>query len=90
MWPPPLLQEHPRSVQVVLAAIVPTASGAKRGLIAGLIVGAAILLAHEIHGATAKAELPEPAVLLVVLTALPGTAFGGWLRGRMPARASTD
>lgn len=126
-WPPPLLEEHPRSLQIVLAGLVPAiygavtgyflgvsegtyivlsvigilggvgagfdhvgaAAGAKRGLLAGTIFGAAILIAHEIHGATAKADLPDPAVLLVVVTALLGMAFGavgGWLRQRLSAR----
>lgn len=130
MRPPPLLEEHPRSLQVVLAAVVPAAfgvvtgyflgvseetylvlsalgilggvgagfdhlgaaAGAKRGLLAGTIFGTAILIAHEIHGAEAKADLPDPAVLLVVITALLGMAFGalgGWLRARLSTRAST-
>jgi hypothetical protein len=61
------------------------AAGAKRGVIAGSIFGASILIAHQIHGADAKADLPDPAVLLVVLTTLLGMGFGalgGWLRER--------
>jgi hypothetical protein len=129
MWPPPLLEEHPRSLQIVLAGVVPAvygaitgyflgvsegtylvlsimgvvggigagfdhlgaAEGAKRGLLAGTIFGAAILIAHEIHGASAKADLPDPEVLLVLITAVLGMAFGaigGRLRGRMAARGS--
>jgi hypothetical protein len=64
---------------------VGAATGAKRGLIAGSIFGVAILIAHEIHGAEAKADLPEPAILLVVITTVLGVAFaalGGWLRER--------
>ena len=60
-------------------------AGARRGLAAGSIFGAAILLAHEIHGAEAKAELPEPPILLIVITTVLGVAFaalGGWLRQR--------
>lgn len=60
-------------------------AGAVRGAIAGSVFGASILIAHEIHGATAKAHLPEPAILLVVITtvlAVGFAAFGGWLRGR--------
>ena len=120
---PPLLNEHPRSVQLLLAVILPAAygavtgyflgvsestylvlsilgvlggigagfdhlgarEGALRGVLAGLIFGSSILIAHEIHGATAKAHLPEPAILLVVVTTLLGAAFGalgGWLRER--------
>jgi hypothetical protein len=65
------------------------AAGAKRGLLGGTLFGASVLIAHEIHGATAKADLPEPAVLLVVATALLGVAFGaigGYLRARARAR----
>jgi hypothetical protein len=124
---PPLLLEQPRSVQVLLAVVLPAlygaltgyflgisettylvlsvlgvlggigagfdhhgaATGAKRGLIAGSIFGGAILIAHEIHGAEAKAHLPEPAILLVVITTVLGVAFaalGGWLRERAMRR----
>jgi len=60
-------------------------AGARRGVLAGLIFGSSILIAHEIHGADAEAHLPEPAILLVVLTTGLGAAFGalgGWLRER--------
>jgi competence protein ComEA len=60
-------------------------AGAGRGVIAGSVFGASILIAHEIHGATAEAHLPEPPVLLVVITTVLGMAFaalGGWLRAR--------
>ncbi len=124
---PPLLVEQPRSVQVLLAVVLPAlygaltgyllgvsevtylvlsvlgvlggigagfdhvgaATGAKRGLIAGSIFGGAILIAHEVHGAEAKAHLPEPAILLVVITTVLGVAFaalGGWLRERATRR----
>ena len=65
------------------------AAGAKRGLVAGLIFGGSILIAHEIHGAEAKADLPEPAILLVVITTVLGVGFaalGGWLRERATRR----
>lgn len=121
---PPLLEEHPRSLQVLLAIVLPVAygavtgyflgvsegtylvlsilgvlggigagfdhsgagDGAKRGILAGLIFGSSILIAHEVHGAEAEAHLPEPAVLLVVVTTLLGAAFGalgGYLRERL-------
>ena len=120
---PPLLSEHPRTVQVLLVVVLPVAygavtgyllgvsevtylvlsvlgvlggigagfdhvgaaAGAKRGLIAGLLFGGSILIAHEIHGAEAKADLPEPAILLVVITTVLGVGFaalGGWFRER--------
>ena len=62
------------------------AAGAKRGLLGGVLFGAFVLIAHELHGATAKAHLPEPAIVLVVITAALGVALGalgGWLRGRV-------
>ena len=68
-------------------------AGAKRGLLAGAIFGTAILIAHEIHGAEAEADLPDPAVLLVVITTVLGGAFGalgGWVRARFTARAATS
>jgi hypothetical protein len=64
-------------------------AGARRGLAAGSIFGAAILVAHEVHGAEPKAELPEPPILLIVLTTVLGVAFaafGGWLRERYERR----
>jgi len=66
------------------------AAGARRGIAAGLIFGAAILIAHELHGEDAKAHLPEPAILLVVITTVLGIAFaaiGGWARERLDRRA---
>jgi hypothetical protein len=121
--PLPLLFDQPRSVQVLLAVVLPVlygaltgyflgvsevtylvlslvgvlggigagfdhvgaAAGAKRGFIAGLLFGGSILIAHEIHGAEAKADLPEPAILLVVITTVLGVGFaalGGWFRER--------
>ena len=67
-----------------------TGAGARRGMVAGLVFGASILVAHEIHGAEAKAELPEPQILLLVITTGLGAAFGaigGWLRKRAAIRA---
>jgi hypothetical protein len=67
------------------------AAGAKRGLLAGVLFGASILIAHEIHGAEAKAQLPDPAVILVVITTVLGVAFGalgGALRQRVTPAAS--
>lgn len=121
---PPLLAEHPRPVQALLAGVVPTvfgavtgiflgvsepvylvlallgilggvaagfdhlgaAGGARRGALGGVLFGAAILIAHELSGAEAEAELPEPAVLLVVVTTVLGVLLGA-LGGRLRARA---
>lgn len=60
-------------------------AGLGRGFAAGLLFGVSILVAHEIHGAEAKAHLPEPPAMLAVLTTVLGMAFGalgGWLRAR--------
>ena len=64
------------------------AAGARRGFLAGSVFGAAILIAHEISGADPKADIPSPAILLIVLTTVLGVAFGalgGWLRARATA-----
>ena len=60
-------------------------AGLGRGFVAGLVFGASILIAHEIHGAEATAHLPEPPAMLAVITTVLGMVFGalgGWLRGR--------
>lgn len=67
--------------------------GARRGLLGGTLFSSSILIAHEIHGAAAEADLPDPAILIVPLFALLGAgfgAFGGWLRARAIGRAGAD
>ena len=62
------------------------ASGLRRGIVAGLIFGSSILIAHAIHGAEAKTALPDPTILLLVITTGLGATFGalgGWLRERV-------
>lgn len=66
-------------------------AGGRRGFAAGLIFGAFILIAHELHGEEAEAHLPEPAILLVVITTVLGIAFaaiGGWARTRVDQRST--
>ena len=66
------------------------AIGLRRGIVAGLIFGSSILIAHEVHGAEPKADLPDPETLLVAITTGLGAAFGtlgGWLRERASRRA---
>jgi hypothetical protein len=63
--------------------------GAMRGLAGGSLFGVFILLAHEISGMDAKAELPEPHAVLVVFTTVFGVALGalgGFLRARHERR----
>jgi hypothetical protein len=123
----PLLSEHPRPVQILLAVVLPIAygaltgyflgvsevtylvlsilgvlggvgagfdhlgagAGAKRGLVAGVLFGGSILIAHEIHGAEADAHLPDPAIALVAITTALGGAFGA-LGGRLRQRAERE
>ncbi len=59
--------------------------GARRGFVGGLLFGASILIAHEIHGKDPKAELPDPEILLVVITTVLGVALGA-LGGRARAK----
>jgi hypothetical protein len=67
-------------------------AGALRGIAAGSIFGASILIAHEIHGADAKADLPHPGILLIVVTTVLAVVFastGGWARARAERRGAT-
>ena len=69
-------------------------AGALRGIVAGSLFGGFILIVYELRGEPAKAELPEPAILLIVLTTVLAVCFaalGGWLRLRAIRRgAKTD
>ena len=65
--------------------------GAKRGLLGGTLFSVGILIAHEIHGAEAKADIPHPAILIVPIFVILGVLFGalgGWLRDRATAKAA--
>ena len=61
-------------------------AGALRGVLGGALFGAFILIAHELTGAEAKAHLPEPAIVLVVITTVLGVLFGA-IGGGLRARA---
>jgi hypothetical protein len=68
-------------------------AGARRGFVAGAIFGAAILIAHEISGAEPERDLPDPAIVLVVVTTVPGVAFaalGGWVRQRQERKGAVE
>jgi hypothetical protein len=69
---------------------VGTKAGARRGIAAGSIFGASILIAHEIHGEDAKADLPHPAIILIIITTVLAIGFaslGGWARARAERKA---
>jgi hypothetical protein len=61
--------------------------GALRGVVGGTLFGASILVTHELTGAEAKADLPDPAALLLILTIGGGVMLGA-LGGRWRARRS--
>ena len=59
--------------------------GFYRGLLGGLLFGTAILAANGIMDEEPKAHLPDPEVMLIVITGAAGAglgALGGWLRVR--------
>jgi hypothetical protein len=63
--------------------------GFYRGLLGGLLFGTAILVANGIADKAPKAELPDPEVLLIVITGVFGAglgALGGWFRLRREKR----
>lgn len=63
--------------------------GALRGFTGGLLFGTFILFAKEISGSDPKAQLPEPEIVLVVITTVLGIglgALGGRSRGKREAR----
>ena len=61
------------------------AEGFLRGVNGGLLFGVFILFGHEFSGSDPKAHLPEPEILLVVLTTVLGALLGA-LGGRSRAR----
>jgi hypothetical protein len=66
--------------------------GFYRGLLGGLLFGFSILLTHGLRDVEPKAELPDPEVLLIAITAVAGAllgALGGRLRVRRERRAGS-
>jgi hypothetical protein len=66
--------------------------GAMRGFTGGILFGTFILAAHAVTGLDRKAHLPEPEILLVVITTVFGIglgALGGRARQKIESRAST-
>ena len=68
-------------------------AGALRGIVAGMVFGGAILIVHELTGDEPERDLPDPPILLPVVTTLPAIAFaalGGWLRRRQEAKGAVE
>ena len=66
--------------------------GAIRGFTGGILFGTFILAAHAITGLERQAHLPEPEILLVVITTVFGIglgALGGRAREKFESRAGT-
>jgi hypothetical protein len=51
-------------------------SAAVRGLIGGGLFGGFILIVHELTGDEAKVHLPEPPIVLAIITAVLGSGLG--------------
>ena len=62
--------------------------GALRGFTGGILFGTFILAAHAVTGLERKAHLPEPEILLVVITTVFGIGLGA-LGGRSRQRSET-
>lgn len=68
--------------------------GALRGFTGGVLFGTFILAAHAVTGLERKAHLPEPEILLVVITTVFGIGLGALggrsrQRGEVPLSTST-
>jgi hypothetical protein len=59
--------------------------GVYRGMLGGLLFGSSILITNGLIEKAPKAELPDPATLLIAITAIAGT-FLGWLGARSRAK----
>ena len=52
--------------------------GFVRGIMGGALFGIFILVGHSVFGQEAKADIPHPHVVLVVITTVLGALFGAW------------
>jgi hypothetical protein len=66
--------------------------GATRGFTGGILFGTFILAGHAVTGMERQAHLPEPEILLVVITTVFGIglgALGGRSREKLESQAAT-
>src|SRR5207247_1363672 len=82
-----LLRPHVRVAGGALAGMEHDGGreGALRGVVGGSLFGGFILILHEATGKEAKADLPHPAALLLIVTVSAGAALGA-LGGRTRQR----
>ena len=52
--------------------------GAVRGVVGGALFGAFILIAHSAVSGDASVKLPDPAIIYLAFTIIPGAALGAW------------
>jgi 4-hydroxybenzoate polyprenyltransferase len=67
--------------------------GFVRGVMGGLLFGVSILVAHSLFGQEAKAKIPNPHVVLPIITTILGALFGAWggaIRARHTAKAAGE
>jgi hypothetical protein len=70
---------------------VGSSEGATRGFTGGILFGTFILAGHALTGLERKAHLPEPEILLVVITTVAGIilgALGGRSREKIESRTA--
>ena len=64
--------------------------GALRGLVGGSLFGGFILITHELIGDEPKADLPEPAIILVAFTTVFGIVLGAMGGSATERKANMD
>src|SRR5690242_1374692 len=52
--------------------------GAVRGLVGGAVYGSFILIGHAVVSGRAKVKLPDPEILYLLFTTIPGVLLGAW------------
>ena len=52
--------------------------GAARGAVGGTLFGVFVLLGHQVVSGDATVKLPDPAIVYLLFTIIPGIALGAW------------